>query len=160
MDAAFAEALGESPQDTGPFERARAELLYGWRLLEDGRMGEAIPTLARALATFEVLGAEPWAERARAAILRGGGALPERQVSFAGRLSARELEVVLAALDGCAPHEIAERLFLGRRTVDLQLASAAIKLGLDSPSQLVEHLRRETRPTRTEVVSRPRSEVG
>jgi DNA-binding NarL/FixJ family response regulator len=66
-------------------------------------------------------------------------------VSVTDRLSQRELEVALAAAEGGSSREIAERLFLGLRTVELQLATATIKLGLSSSSELADVLRRETR---------------
>ena len=59
------------------------------------------------------------------------------------RLAPRELEVALAAAQGGSSREIAEWLFLGQRTVELELASAAIKLGLDSPAELAKFLPRE-----------------
>ena len=68
-------------------------------------------------------------------------------VTLIDRLSARELEVALASAEGGSPAEIAERLFLGPRTVELQLASAAIKLGLKSTAELGDIVRREMRGT-------------
>jgi DNA-binding NarL/FixJ family response regulator len=57
------------------------------------------------------------------------------------RLSTRELEVALACAEGGSPRAIAERLFLGVRTVELRLASATIKLGLNSTAELGDVLR-------------------
>jgi GMP synthase-like glutamine amidotransferase/DNA-binding CsgD family transcriptional regulator len=145
LDPAFAEALSRGAEAETPFELARTKLLYGSRLLDAGRAEEGSRTLAAALATFEHLSAEPWAERARTGILMAGGKLPAPRISLTDRLSSRELEVALAATEGGSSLEIAERLFLGPRTVELQLASAAIKLGLDSPAQLAEVFRGETR---------------
>jgi GMP synthase-like glutamine amidotransferase/DNA-binding CsgD family transcriptional regulator len=145
VDDAFAEALRRGAEVETPFELARTKLLYGARLLDAGRAEEGDRTLAAALATFEHLSAEPWAERARTRILTAGGTPPAPRIGLTDRLSARELEVALAATEGGSSLEIAERLFLGPHTVELQLASAAIKLGLDSPAQLPEVLRSETR---------------
>jgi DNA-binding CsgD family transcriptional regulator len=143
LDARFAQALGLF-DSVGPFEQAHTELLYGARLLGAGRPEDASRVLADALATFERLAAEPWAGRARNGILTAGGTVPAARVSLTDRLSQRELEVALAAAEGGSPQEIAERLFLGPRTVQLQLASATIKLGLDSTAELADVLRRET----------------
>jgi GMP synthase-like glutamine amidotransferase/DNA-binding CsgD family transcriptional regulator len=143
LDAAFTEALGNGGQAGSPFEHARTQLLYGGRLIEAGRPDECGQMLGAALGTFERLGADPWAGRARSAILAAGGTLPEPRVSLAERLSPRELEVALASIRGGSALEIAERLFLGPHTVQLQLASAAIKLGLESPAQIAELLERE-----------------
>jgi DNA-binding CsgD family transcriptional regulator len=60
------------------------------------------------------------------------------------RLSARELEVALACAESRSPRAIAERLFLGVRTVELLLASATIKLELNSPAEIGDALRTGT----------------
>jgi GMP synthase-like glutamine amidotransferase/DNA-binding CsgD family transcriptional regulator len=144
LDASFEEALSRAGDACGPFEQARTELLYGARLVDVGRSEDGSQILAGALGTFESLAAEPWAERARSGIVKAGGTLPARRVSLTERLSPRELAVALAAAEGSTTPEISERLFLGPRTVELQLASVAIKLGLHSPAQLAEALQRET----------------
>jgi DNA-binding CsgD family transcriptional regulator len=145
LDGSFAEALSRGRDSWGPFEQARTELLYGARLIDGGRLEDGSRILADALAKFEYLAAEPWTERARNGILTAGGTLPAPRLSVTDRLSPRELEVALAAAEGSSSLAIAERLFLGPRTVELQLASAAIKLRLESPAQLAELLRHETR---------------
>jgi len=145
LDAAFAEALNAHPNALGPFERARTELLYGTRLAENGRP-EAAPTpLLRALGTFEHLAAEPWAARARMSIMLAGATPPTPRMAPTERLTPRELEVALAAAGGLSARVIAERLFLGPRTVQLHLATAAIKLGVESPAGLASVLRAEAR---------------
>ena len=138
LDAAFAEAVARAAEVGTPFEQARTELLHGVRLLDAGRPADASRTLAGALGTFESLDAEPWAERTRSGIVAAGGTPPAQRVSLTERLAPRELAVALAAAHGSSPPEIAERLFLGPRTVELQLASAMIKLGVDSPTRLAE----------------------
>jgi GMP synthase-like glutamine amidotransferase/tetratricopeptide (TPR) repeat protein/DNA-binding CsgD family transcriptional regulator len=142
LDAAFEEALRQR-EALGPFEQARTELLYGSRLIDAGRMQDASRVLAAALETFERLGAEPWAARARSGILAAGGTVPRRHGTAIERLAPRELEVALAAARGGSSLEIAERLSLGLRTVELTLASAAIKLGAGSQDELTEALRPE-----------------
>jgi hypothetical protein len=61
----FARALGGCSHLQEPFERARTELCFGERLRRIGRRLEAREHLAAALATFDRLGAAPWAEKAR-----------------------------------------------------------------------------------------------
>lgn len=144
LDVAFAEALSLSRTVETPFERGRTELLYGVRLVDAGRPDEASRILAQAITTLDHLSAEPWSQRARGALLAAGGMLPAAPIMMTERLSPRELEIGLAAAAGGSSREIAERLFLGPRTVKLHLASATIKLGLDSPADLAEVLQRET----------------
>jgi GMP synthase-like glutamine amidotransferase/DNA-binding CsgD family transcriptional regulator len=158
LDAAFETALRLGQPVGTPFELARTQLLYGTRLLDAGRAEEGSRILAAALLTFDQLAAEPWAERARRAVLAAGGTLPARHIRLSDRLSPRELEVALAAANGGSSTEIAARLFLGPRTVDLQLASASIKLGLESPAQLAEALRSEAGAGLTEYADRQQRE--
>ena len=142
LDRLFSAALGHAGM--GPFDRARTELRYGERLLAAGREDEAKVPLGNAVGGFERLGAEPWAARARAAAVAAGGAPPPAQLPIIDRLSPLELEVAVAAAEGAASADIAERLILGVRTVELQLASAMIKLGLKSPAELAELVRSDT----------------
>jgi tetratricopeptide (TPR) repeat protein len=144
LDAAFEKALVLADKARTPFEQARTQLLYGIQLVGVGRKDEGSHILARAFLTFDQLSAEPWAERARSGIQAAGGAVPSPRIRLTDRLAPRELEVALAAAHGGSSTEIAQRLFLGPRTVELQLASAAIKLGLESPAGLAEALRSET----------------
>jgi DNA-binding CsgD family transcriptional regulator len=136
LDACFGEALAADEDVTGPFERARTQLLYGERLAGADRLDEARERLATALMTFERLGAEPWAARARAGIRVAGGTPPERRTSPLDRLTPRELEVALATVEGASVREVASRLFMGPRTAQRHLATAIVKLGLESPAEL------------------------
>jgi DNA-binding CsgD family transcriptional regulator len=54
-----------------------------------------------------------------------------------GALSKRELEVARLAAEGCSAREIAERLFIGERTVETHLTNAYVKLGVSSKLDLV-----------------------
>ena len=160
LDVAFEKALRLGDEAQTPFEQARTQLLYGTQLLKAGRTEAGSRILAGALLTFDRLAAEPWAERARSAVLVAGGALPPSRIRLTDRLSPRELEVALAAAQGGSSSEVAARLFLGPRTVELQLASAAIKLGVQSPAELAEVLRSETGTGASEEADQHRPESG
>jgi len=146
LDARFAEALEASVDVTGPFERARTELLYGSRLAQAGRCVEATDHLSGALRTFEQLGAEPWADRARDEIVAAGDTPPDRRVNRLERLTPLEFDVALAAAAGAPRDDIAHRLFLGPRSVRLLQASAMAKLDVESTAELVAALGPELSP--------------
>jgi DNA-binding CsgD family transcriptional regulator len=146
LDVRFADALEPSVETTGPFERARTELLYGSRLARAGRPVEATDHLSAALRVFETLGAEPWAGRARDEIVAAGGAAPHPQINRLERLTPLELDVALAAGAGAPPEDIAHQLFLGPRSVRLLHASAMAKLGVESTAELVAALGTELSP--------------
>jgi DNA-binding NarL/FixJ family response regulator len=126
---------------SGPFDQARTELLHGLVLIKQARTAEAVEVLGGAMTTFEQLGAYSWAQLARNGIRSGGGSPPVPRLGLVERLTPLELEVAVAAAQGSSAIEISERLFLGPRTVQMQLASATIKLGLDSPAGLADVLR-------------------
>jgi ATP/maltotriose-dependent transcriptional regulator MalT len=146
LDARFADALEADLEITGPFERARTELLYGSRLVRAGRTGEAIDRLSAALRAFEELGAKPWAGRAREEIVAAGGAPPDPQINRLDRLTPLELDVALLAGAGAPLEDIAHRLFLGPRSARLMKASAMAKLGVESTAELVAALGPELSP--------------
>jgi tetratricopeptide (TPR) repeat protein len=146
LDVHFADALEQSVDTTGPFERARTELLYGSRLARAGRSEEATVHLSEALPAFEKLGAEPWAGRAREEIVAAGGAAPHPQINRLERLTPLELDVALAAGAGAPLDDIAHQLFLGPRSARLLQASAMAKLGVDSTAELVTALGTELSP--------------
>jgi DNA-binding CsgD family transcriptional regulator len=146
LDARFTEALEMHAEASGPFEHARTQLLYGSRLTHAGRPGKATDHLSAALRGFEELGAEPWARRAREALIAAGGAAPPTQISRLQRLTPLELEVAIATGDDATPQEVAHQLFLGPRTARLLRASAMAKLGVESTTELATALGPERSP--------------
>jgi DNA-binding CsgD family transcriptional regulator len=86
--------------------------------------------LERAIALAESIGMDgllPEAQRVRAALASS----PMSPVERAG-VSPRELEVLRLVSEGLSDAEIAERLFLSRRTVNSHLTSLYAKLGVSS----------------------------
>ena len=146
LDKRFADALKASLATTGPFERARTELLFGSRLAGAGRAAEANEHLSAALLVFEELGAEAWAGRAREGIAATGAAAPSPRINRLERLTPLELDVSLAAGAGASLEDVAHRLFLGPRTARLLLASAMAKLGVESTAELAAALGPEGSP--------------
>jgi tetratricopeptide (TPR) repeat protein len=70
----FQRSLAWAARAGQPFDEARTVLCYGERLRRAGRRGESRPLLAGALRTFESLGSEPWAARAREELAASEGA--------------------------------------------------------------------------------------
>ncbi|MGP4047100.1 LuxR C-terminal-related transcriptional regulator [Streptomyces sp. 2A115] len=129
-------------EDGGDFERARTELLYGEWLRRLRRNLDARDHLREAMEVFDKLGAEPWADRARAELQAAGethdlaGAADGR----ISRLSPQEREVVRLAATGATNREIATHLFLSPRTVGHHLYRAFPKLGISSRTELASLL--------------------
>jgi DNA-binding CsgD family transcriptional regulator len=112
-----------------PLEIGRTRLLLARALA--GREREAAIAAARgALSGFEELGAEPDADAA-AGFLRSLGVRAARSgPKGTGVLTKREREVLVLLGEGLANREIAERLFITRKTVEHHVARVLSKLEL------------------------------
>jgi DNA-binding NarL/FixJ family response regulator len=92
--------------------------------------------LHRALATFETLGAEPWAEQVRAE-LRASGETPEPSPGGSlMTLTPQELQVALVVGGGATNREAAAALFISPKTVEFHLGNVYGKLGVRSRTEL------------------------
>ncbi|MGV9415151.1 LuxR C-terminal-related transcriptional regulator [Nocardia sp. NPDC003693] len=129
--AAFVRALELHAAQGRHFDCARTGLLYGELLRRERRTTEARTELRDALRTFERLGAEVWARRARAELRAAGvGMLPEPQPDLTARLTPQELQVVRLAATGATNREIGARLFVSPKTVGHHLSRSFRKLGV------------------------------
>jgi DNA-binding CsgD family transcriptional regulator len=112
-----------------PLEVARTRLAVA-RTRHADRPEVAVADARAALAVFEDLGARRDADEA-AAWLRGAGVAVSRAAPRgAGTLTRREVELLGLLADGLSNPEIAERLYISRRTVEHHVASILSKLGL------------------------------
>jgi DNA-binding CsgD family transcriptional regulator len=138
----FAEALAWHSQTPTPFERARTELCQGERRRRARRTRDARVPLTAALQTFEALGAEPWAAKARRE-LRATGARPRRAPSSSGEpLTPQELQVALTVADGATNKEVAAALLISPKTVEYHLGKVYEKLGIRSRAELAARMAR------------------
>ncbi|ULE31986.1 helix-turn-helix transcriptional regulator [Mycobacterium sp. IDR2000157661] len=137
VDAALAaarEALRLHGDSVMPFERARAQLLLGLLLRRQRQKATAAAALTDALAAFEALGVESWAQRVRAELDRTG----------VGRsnavLTPTEERVAELTAVGLTNREVAGRLFLSPKTVEVNLTRIYRKLALRSRAQLTAYM--------------------
>ena len=135
-EAQFEQALALHGQER-PFERARTELAFGEMLCRVGRRSDARPHLRNALAEFERLASEPWAERARSELRASGETARKRDPSTIDQLTPQELQIARLVADaGLSNPEIAARLFLSRKTIEYHLHKIYTKLGVSSRAEL------------------------
>jgi DNA-binding CsgD family transcriptional regulator len=114
-----------------PFERARTLLLLGQLQRRRRRKEPAAVALGDALRTFERLGAQLWAARARAELAR------VTTVASAGAvLTPTERRVAELAATGMTNREVAGDLFISPKTVEANLARIYRKLGIRSRAEL------------------------
>ncbi|MBP2474641.1 DNA-binding CsgD family transcriptional regulator [Crossiella equi] len=131
-----------------PLEHARALADLGTALRKTNQLTEAREQLRLAGALAQECGATVVDRRIRAE-LRVAGARPRRQAhSGLAALTPTELRVTSLAAQGLSNREIAARLFVVRRTVELHLSSAYRKLGITSRSELPRRVGEGPRPAR------------
>jgi DNA-binding CsgD family transcriptional regulator len=134
---------------------ARACELRGALLLEHDGADDAIGVLRDAFEIYESCGAAR--DRTRvAAALRAAGGRPRRSTVITDRtdvLSPKEREVVDLVALGLSNTDIAERLFVSKRTVESHLRRIFSKLDVSSRLELVFAVRRDvpTGASRTSV---------
>ena len=150
-NSAFAAMLGEGDEAEAhfvravelhraaprPFEDARTELHFGEFLRRERRRTDAREHLRHAVEGFERLGAEPWAERARAELRASGETARKRDPSTLDHLTAQELQSARLVAEGATNRDVAGRLFLSPRTVDYHLRKIFTKLDVSSRAELI-----------------------
>jgi DNA-binding CsgD family transcriptional regulator/Tfp pilus assembly protein PilF len=122
------EALAYFSQTEMPLELARTRLILA-EVAATERPELAIEEAKAALAAFERLEAARYADRA-GALLRRLGAPARTGIKGYGALTKREAEVLDLLGTGMSNPEIADRLFITRRTVEHHVASVLAKLML------------------------------
>ena len=130
-----------------PWLLARLELAYGSWLRRHRRVAEFRLPLRSALTTFDLIGAESWAQQARTELPAAGERLASEtaaadtpRLSAADALSAQELQIARLAAEGLSNREIGERLYLSPRTVGSHLYRIFPKLDITSRAQLAGRL--------------------
>ncbi|MEU1283900.1 AAA family ATPase [Kitasatospora sp. NPDC005856] len=145
----FAVALDTRGAERWRFDHARVRLAHGERLRRARAVAEAKVQLGAALAVFEELGADPWAERVRSELRATGWSRPRPDASNTHGLSAQKLEIARLAATGLTNKQIAERLFLSHRTVGAHLYQIYEKLGITSRTMLRDALGEAAGPGRS-----------
>jgi len=97
--------------------------------------------LRKSIELFDALGATKWGARAREELRATGESVGRRTPDASDRLTAQELQVAQLAAAGLSNREIAERLFVSRRTIGSHLYYIFPKLGITARTQLRDVLR-------------------
>jgi DNA-binding CsgD family transcriptional regulator len=140
FDEPFHRALAWHDRVPCPFERARTLLYFGERLRRARRRSEAREPLRQALGSFEALGAELWAERARRELRATGGTARRRTPLTLNDLTAQEHRVARLVAEGATNREAAAALFVSPKTIETHLHSVYRKLGVRSRVELGRRL--------------------
>jgi DNA-binding NarL/FixJ family response regulator len=127
---AIAEALA------GRFDQARARLCLGQALSRVQRHDAARRELRDAHVLFGLLGAEPWAARATAELTCASANAPRGADRADARLTPQELRVALHVAEGLSNQEVATRLFVSPKTIEVHLGHIYDKLGVHTRTSL------------------------
>jgi len=133
----YREALAEHGRSPGPAHLARSNLVYGEWLRRMRRPRDARTALREAFRLLTDIGADGFAERARAELAAAGESRPAQAAARHGRdLTPQEAQVARLAAAGATNAEIAAQLYLSPNTVDYHLRKVFRKLGVTSRRQL------------------------
>jgi DNA-binding CsgD family transcriptional regulator len=116
-------------------DAARTRLLLA-RALAAADAGAAVAEARGALEALETIGAARDADEAAALIRSLGARAPRGGPSAEGPLTRREREVATLVAAGLGNREIADRLFITRKTVEHHVSSILAKLGLGGRAEL------------------------
>ncbi|MCP3802993.1 AAA family ATPase [Allokutzneria sp. A3M-2-11 16] len=103
-------------------------------------LAESAEQLRSVLELAEAEDVGPLADRARKALRAKGIRTPTGRERPSGTLTRREVEVARLVAEGLSNSEIAERLFLSRRTVTTHLQHAYARLGVSSRAALTHYV--------------------
>ena len=132
--ARFERAAGAFADAHHRFEAARAQMLLA-RALQAAGSVDAVIEGRTALATFDALGAVRDADAAAAFLRTLGVRVARRHEAALGILSRREREVLALLGEGLSNPQIADRLFITRKTVEHHVASILAKAGLSGRAE-------------------------
>ena len=119
-----------------PLHRARLQLAYGMWLRRRQQAGDSRAPLRAARDTFDALGADAWAERARRELRAAGERSGQPALRVLDLLAPQELQIARLAAEGLSNREIGQQLYLSHRTVSNHLYRIFPKLGITSRAEL------------------------
>jgi DNA-binding CsgD family transcriptional regulator len=134
--AELEEAAAMAEASASAFEHARTRLCLGEAMRRARRTSDARYQLEQAHTVFELLGARPWAGRAIAELAAMGATAAPQRAPIHLRLTPQELRVALQVAEGLSNLEVAARLFLSPRTIEVHLGHIYRKLGVRSRTGL------------------------
>jgi DNA-binding CsgD family transcriptional regulator len=130
-------ALRDHGRAVPRFDRARTNLALGTIQRRTRRRRASRESLDAALSEFEATGAVLWADKARDML---GPNERRHSDALTARLTPAEQRVAELVATGATNREVADRLFVSVRGVEVHLTSVYRKLGISSRTQLAARL--------------------
>jgi DNA-binding CsgD family transcriptional regulator len=134
----FRAALELHARTPDVYETARTQLALGSGLRRERQRVEARPALRSAMATFERLGATPWADRAAQELAATGETVRRRESDPVDLLTPQERQIAQMLASGRTTREAAAALFISPKTVEYHLRHVYLKLDIRSRSALAD----------------------
>jgi DNA-binding CsgD family transcriptional regulator len=134
--AGYREAIARLARCRLALELARAHLLYGEWLRRARRRRDARAQLRRAHEMFTDMRATAFADRAARELQATGETARKRTAGTTDDLTPHEARIARMARDGASNQEIADQLFVSRKTIEYHLHKIFIKLGISSREHL------------------------
>lgn len=150
-DEGYRAALDLHENETGSFERARTQLLYGKWLRRRRRPRQARAVLREALHALERCGAAAWADQCRAELRatgepgRAARSAPDADDGPLASLTPHQRRIAEHIATGATNREVALRLSVSVRTVDHHLRNIFAALGIRSRVELARLVDRPDR---------------
>lgn len=141
--AAIERALAVSSGLGSPVLEAKARVALGRTQRISGERTEARETLKAAIVLAERSGAKAVADQALDEMSAAGGRPRVRDAVGAGSLTSSEMRVARLAVGGATNREIAQRLYLSQKTVEMHLRNVYRKLDVPGRAHLAAHLEAE-----------------
>jgi DNA-binding CsgD family transcriptional regulator len=145
-EALYTAAVDHLERSRAAPQLGRAHLAYGEWLRRHRRILDARIQLKKARELFHSIGANGFAERARAELLATGERSPRRAVEVSDVLTTHERSIALLVKDGSSNKEIGARLFISPSTVDYHLRKVFRKLGVNTRTELARRMFEEFPP--------------
>jgi len=121
-------------------ERAHVQVDLGSELRRTGRRRDSREPLRLGMGAARTCGARPLVERAAVELEASGARRPELALTGVESLTPSEARVARMAATGLSNREIAENLFVTRKTVEVHLSSVYRKLEISGRNQLKQAL--------------------
>jgi DNA-binding CsgD family transcriptional regulator len=135
-ESRYQEAIERLERSRAAVELARGQLLYGEWLRRENRRADSREQLRAAHESFNRMGADAFAERARRELLATGETARRITAETRDVLTPQEVQVARLARDGHTNPEIGAELFISPRTVEYHLRKVFRKLDVNTRREL------------------------
>jgi DNA-binding CsgD family transcriptional regulator len=132
----YREAISQFEESGNGSGLARAHLIYGEWLRRERRRLDSRDQLRHAQEMFTEMGAKAFADRAGRELLATGETARKRTADGGDALTPHEARIARMARDGASNQEIADVLFVSRKTIEHHLHRIFLKLDITSRTYL------------------------